>query len=164
LGEKKRMGGKKKISLVNENLTQEQRKESARKAGTASGKARKEKKELKEKLEIALDLINISVLKKTKDKESANILTETDILVLKLFKIVANRKQKSETVLKAIGMIWERLYGAPKQTIENKNQNFNIDIDLETVSPETLEILGNADPRKLAELLKSVDGNNNESS
>lgn len=92
----------------------------AKKAGIKSGEVRRAKKELKEQLQIAIDIYTKKLLNDPNiTEEQKEILKSgSDILVLELIQTALNKKVKHETRLKANDMIMDRMYGKPKQTID----------------------------------------------
>jgi hypothetical protein len=107
---------------INKRPTSEARKIS-RKGGIKSGEVRREKKKLREQLEIAIDILTRQQLKKGKlTKEQIELIKATDINIYDLITIANNPKVKPETRLRAKETIFDRLYGKPKQEIEGSGQ------------------------------------------
>ena len=125
----------------------------SRKGGINSGEARRNKRDLKQKFQIAIDLLSAQSLKTLQDEDSKKLLQETDVLVYNLFNIIHNKKIKKETVLKATNMVWDRMYGKPDQHTNNTNTNVNTEVDLSNVPTENLEAIVELTPEQLSNLV-----------
>ena len=110
--------------------------ENGKLGGIISGKVRKEKKELKEQLDMVINILTSKELNKQNLSETEKyILQNSNILVYELVKTAL--KGKSNTIrLKAIQEILNRLYGMPNQKIEQKN---SMGFDFSNLSDEELE-------------------------
>ncbi len=96
--------------IKNEDLTPSQRREHARKAGIASGKARRERKALKDTLEELLampiedgKLANINTIKSIADANGKNVTMQEAIMLAMLDKAVKGDVRAAEYVRDTIG-------------------------------------------------------------
>jgi len=93
--------------------------------GIASGKVRKEKKDLKDRLKLAIDLLTKNLKKealKAGEKDLAKDIEQMGGDVFSLLKM-ATTATKEEVRLKALDSIIDRTHGKAIQTIENKNDS-----------------------------------------
>ena len=95
--------------------SQEDAKRISQLGGEATKSVRKNKKDLKEKIEAALEILKSQTMKKMTNAEQKKILGESDILVYKTLEILGSNLTKRETKLKAVDMLLDRMYGKPKQ-------------------------------------------------
>lgn len=93
-------------------LTQEEHRKIAIQGGLASVKARREKKELKEKLIIALDYITKIKADQAKDENLKNIIQEIG------FDSYIVLKEIEKGNLNAVDRVWDRIYGKAMQPSE----------------------------------------------
>lgn len=107
------------ISLKNR-TTKEQR-EIAKKGGKKSVQVRREKKELKERLSLAVDILTDKLKTqalKNGDKALADQIEEVGADVFNLMDIATSKKVKSETRLRALSEMMDRTYGKAVQKQE----------------------------------------------
>lgn len=112
------------------NMSARKRQEIAKKGAEASNKVQREKRKLKESLEIALDIMTkrkLAEARKKGDKDEAELLEESGILTTEMIKI-ALQGEKEDTRLKAMNDISNRIEGKPvdKQQITSHNINEEI--------------------------------------
>jgi hypothetical protein len=111
-------------------LPAREKQEIASKGGKASQEVQREKRKLKESLEIALDIMTkrkLAEARKKGDKDEAELLEESGILTTEMIKI-ALQGEKEDTRLKAMNDISNRIEGKPvdKQQITSHNINEEI--------------------------------------
>lgn len=123
--------------------TLEEQRKIAKMGGIASGKARAKKKNLKEALALALEIMTEKTLKEAKEKkaspETIQMLKESGLIPYKLLEMLTSKKIKSETKLRVMQEIMDRTEGKALQKIESKNVNKNI--DLSNISTDDLKNL-----------------------
>jgi|WetSurMetagenome_2_1015567.scaffolds.fasta_scaffold710555_1 hypothetical protein len=106
--------------IPNSQRTPDELRKITRAGGIKSGQARREKKIVKERYKIGLEILRKELLKNTKDELLKKILKNEDFIAFKKFEIATSKNVKKETQLKAIESIEERVYG-------KLSQNLNID-------------------------------------
>ncbi len=129
-----------------------------RKGGKASQKVLKKKRDLREKIQLAIDILTEQQLKnKSLSREQRELIESTDVIIYDLITIAVNPKVKTEARLKAKDMILDRLYGKPKQEIKATNTNINSDINLEDFSDDALKKLSEMSNEEISTVLNSLD-------
>ena len=113
-----------------QNLTTSEKQAIASRGGKKGQETHREKRKLKESLEIALDIMTkrkLAEARKKGDKDEAELLEESGILTTKMIKI-ALQGEKEDTRLKAMNDISNRIEGKPvdKQQITSHNINEEI--------------------------------------
>ena len=102
--------------------TENEARELGKKGGLNSGKIRKEKSMLKEKLQLAIDMLTKNALKTMDNAEEKELLKSVGIECFTLFKILLAEGTKPELKAQIIEMLWNRLEGKPRQ-VEDENNN-----------------------------------------
>jgi hypothetical protein len=100
-------------------LSQEEARELGKKGGLKSGIVRKQKKDLKERMKIGLELWKkdlVSEARKSGDKVKANQIDEMGAEVFKILEII-HTSTKDEVKLKALAELMDRTEGKPMQNI-----------------------------------------------
>jgi hypothetical protein len=115
------MAGEENLKPFN-TLTVEEQREIAKKGAQASIKVRREKKELKERIALALEYITKEKSKQAQTEELKKII---DAIGYDTF-IVLKEIEKGN--LTAIDRFWDRLYGKPIQQVETKDTTEKKDI------------------------------------
>lgn len=98
--------------------TAEERRESARRAGIASGKARREKRKAEDKFRFAIEYFTKKLSKEARlndNLELAEYIKETGAEVFETVQIAFDKENRSETRLKALDMINDRVHGKVKE-------------------------------------------------
>jgi hypothetical protein len=119
------MKGKENLKPQSQRTKAEQR-QVARQGGIASGKARKEKKELKDRIKLAFEIAAAQAAKK--HPEQAKELKEIGFDVFVLKQMVENPDASDDLRLKTMAQLWDRAYGKPQQPVEMSG-------DLNVVTP-----------------------------
>jgi len=115
------MAGEENLKPFN-TLTVEEQREIAKKGAQASIKVRREKKELKERIALALEYLKKEKSKQAQTEELKKII---DAIGYDTF-IVLKEIEKGN--LTAIDRFWDRLYGKPIQQVETKDTTEKKDI------------------------------------
>lgn len=90
--------------IKNEDLTPKQRRENASKAGKASAKARKRKKDLKERLEMVMQMQADPKVAAAMSKTGIEVEDNLDVVIASMMKgVMKSNPQMTEKVLKLIG-------------------------------------------------------------
>lgn len=109
-------------------LTEEEQKKLARKGGLASGEVRRKKRDLKEKLAVALEYITSEKIKQTPDKKLKSIIKNIGYDVYVLLREIEGGN------LQAIDRAWDRLYGKPLQISEDRTPQEIKTIELRVIN------------------------------
>jgi hypothetical protein len=110
--------------MANENnlkvLSPSEAREFGKIGGLASAKSRKEKKDLKERLEIMFDVLKEKQKSKlsNEDYEIINLIGYDLYIIMKA---LSDDNVSMKIKLNVIEKIWNRLYGKPKDMIQNIN-------------------------------------------
>jgi hypothetical protein len=115
------MAGEENLKPFN-TLTVEEQREIAKKGAQASIKVRREKKELKERIALALEYIT---KEKSKQAQTEELKKTIEAIGYDTF-IVLKEIEKGN--LTAIDRFWDRLYGKPIQQVETKDTTEKKDI------------------------------------
>ena len=118
-------------------LTEEEQKKLARKGGQASGEARRKKRDLKEKLAVALEYITSEKIKQTPDKKLKSIIKNIGYDVYVLLKEIEGGN------LQAIDRAWDRLYGKPLQVSEDRTPQEIKTIELRVINQKNESEINN---------------------
>jgi hypothetical protein len=108
------------------NLTSEEASEMGKKGAQASIISRRNKRDLKARYNLALDLLTQKLSKQALEKGKLDLaaeISEVGAEVFKTIEIVISKKVKAETRLRALESIQDRVAGKPTQYIESKNTN-----------------------------------------
>jgi hypothetical protein len=116
-------------------LSKEERTEIARKGAKATNKKRREKKALKERLELMLEIVK-DKQKKDLPPEIQEELDGVGADVYAIMQILFSKKTKTETKLNALDRVWDRIHGKAKQEIKTNNTTKTVEINL---TPEEFE-------------------------
>ncbi len=118
-------------------LTEEEQKKLAIKGGQASGEARRKKRDLKEKLAVALEYITSEKIKQTPDKKLKSIIKNIGYDVYVLLKEIEGGN------LQAIDRAWDRLYGKPLQVSEDRTPQEIKTIELRVINQKNESEINN---------------------
>lgn len=118
-------------------LTEEEQKKLAIKGGHASGEARRKKRDLKEKLAVALEYITSEKIKQTPDKKLKSIIKNIGYDVYVLLKEIEGGN------LQAIDRAWDRLYGKPLQVSEDRTPQEIKTIELRVINQKNESEINN---------------------
>ena len=112
---------KRKKQLANLQPTTSISKEEARQrsinGGIATGKIKKQQKELRDRIKIALDYFTKQQANAAQSEEAKQIIKDMGIDVYILHKIAIQGKSSPRDKAYALNMLWDRLYGKPKDTV-----------------------------------------------
>lgn len=108
--------------------TKEEAQELGRMGGKASGKVRKQKKELKERIMLAFEIYTKKLKEKATTADDKQIIDEMGADVFQIMSIAYDIKTKKETRLKALDMLWDRTVGKPQQAIDHTTEGKKIQI------------------------------------
>jgi hypothetical protein len=145
------MAGEENLKPLN-TLTKEEQREIAKKGAQASIKVRREKKELKERIALALEYIT---KEKSKQAQTEELKKTIEAIGYDTF-IVLKEIEKGN--LTAIDRFWDRLYGKPLQQTEDLTKERIEKIKLEIIKPNGTEHQDNRDNGEHPELQEK--GNN----
>jgi hypothetical protein len=98
--------------------SKDEAKELGRLGGINSGKARKRKKELKERIILAFEIYTKKLKECAKTKEDRKTIDQMGADVFQIMSIAYDSKTRKETRLKALDMLWDRTVGKPTQQID----------------------------------------------
>lgn len=118
-------GNKDNLIISMRDRTPEERRESARIAGIASGVARRKKKSSEEKFKLAIEYFTNKMkdrAREDKNHELAKYIEETGAEVFEISKIAFDEEHRVETRLKALDMITERVHGRVKERPFDEDQ------------------------------------------
>jgi hypothetical protein len=123
------MAGEENLKPFN-TLTVEEQREIAKKGAQASIKVRREKKELKERIALALEYIT---KEKSKQAQTEELKKTIEAIGYDTF-IVLKEIEKGN--LTAIDRFWDRLYGKPIQQVEDLTKEKVTKIDIKIIEPK----------------------------
>lgn len=103
------------------------------KGGIKSGKARRAKRDLRERFEIAFKILDKKALKNLKGTEERRIVKVVGTLGYKVLDIINSKKVKTETKLKAINTVWDRMYGKSKENIDHTTDGEKVEMIINIV-------------------------------
>ena len=92
--------------------------ERGKKGGIASVKARKKKKDLKERIEIAFDIMTKKRVAEEKDEIVKQVIAETGVDVYTALEILNNKKAFNGEKIASLKLLWSYKHGMPLQEVK----------------------------------------------
>ena len=102
--------------------TKKEQREIAMKGGIASGEARRNKRDLRDKYRIMLELLANKALKKASVEEKI-LIKECGYEGYRLAKIFENSKSNPKVIMKVIEMVTDRIEGKPAKQINIETED-----------------------------------------
>ncbi len=90
--------------------------------GIQSGKVRRERRSIKEQLEIALEITTNHLIANSENEEEKQLLKKAGVDGFVLMQILNSKESSPDTKLSALDKLWNRVHGRPRQeiTVEEK--------------------------------------------
>jgi hypothetical protein len=95
--------------------------------GKKSGEVRRERRDIKEKLELVFDILNKKESREVDDKDMKEVIDTAGYDVYRIWKILNDKESSPSDILGALKLIWSYKYGMPKQSVDtNVSQKISI--------------------------------------
>ena len=121
--------------IQNKARTRKELEEITRKAGKQSGKVRKAKKALGERLDVALEVIGKKIANETKDPAIRDLIKKEGYDVYKAIHCLNRGDAKVKEIASILSLVWGYKHGKPIET----TRNLNLNADLGNLSDEELD-------------------------